>query len=180
MRAASAPDAGSQGGEPSPIVFPRFILRHGLAILVCFTSLRLTLALRFPSDGAVGLVDYVRCFGVGAWRDLTISIVFTLPLLLWSALLPRRWLAVRLHRWFFTVLYFVGWMAFLFLIVAEYFFFEEFKSRFNTVAIDYLVYPHEVFVNIWETYPVTKVLVGCFIASFIIVFCFCRVTRAMW
>ena len=179
MRGASTP-AKSQDDESSPIVFARFILWHCLAILVGFTLLRLTLALRFPSDGSVSSVDYIRCFGVGAWRDLTISVVFTLPLLLWNALLPRRWRAVRLHRWIFTVVYFFGWMAFLFLLVAEYFFFEEFKSRFNTVAIDYLIYPHEVFVNIWETYPVTAVLAACFAAAFAVVFSFRRVTRAMW
>jgi len=43
----------------------------------------------------------------------------------------------------------------------EYFFFEEFKSRFNTVAVDYLEYPTEVFVNIWDSYHVGLVLVIC-------------------
>ena len=38
----------------------------------------------------------------------------------------------------------------LFLCIADYYFFEEFRSRFNTVAIDYLLYPHEVFVNVWS------------------------------
>ncbi len=38
----------------------------------------------------------------------------------------------------------------LFLCIADYYFFEEFRSRFSTVAIDYLLYPHEVFVNVWS------------------------------
>ena len=45
---------------------------------------------------------------------------------------------------------FAGWSAFCFASIAEYYFFEEFKSRFNTVAVDYLLFPHEVFVNIWD------------------------------
>ena len=47
----------------------------------------------------------------------------------------------------------------LYLGAVEFFFFDEFDSRFNFVAVDYLIYPHEVFVNIWQSYPVAKVLV---------------------
>ena len=53
------------------------------------------------------------------------------------------------------------WLVQIFLLGTEYFFFDEFQSRFNTVAVDYILYPHEVFVNIWDSYPVVKVLVGC-------------------
>ena len=38
--------------------------------------------------------------------------------------------------------------------VAEWVFWDEFASRFNFIAVDYLVYTHEVLGNIWESYPV--------------------------
>ena len=47
----------------------------------------------------------------------------------------------------------------MYLCVVQFFFFQEFDARFNLVAVDYLIYPHEVFVNIWESYPVGKVLI---------------------
>jgi phosphoglycerol transferase MdoB-like AlkP superfamily enzyme len=47
-----------------------------------------------------------------------------------------------------------------YLSVAEIFFFEEFDARFNLVAFDYLLYPVEVFTDIWEAYPVVKVLIA--------------------
>ena len=53
------------------------------------------------------------------------------------------------------------WVVQVFQLAADYFFFEEFRSRFNTVAVDYLIYPHEVFINIWDSYPVAWVLFGC-------------------
>jgi phosphoglycerol transferase MdoB-like AlkP superfamily enzyme len=56
---------------------------------------------------------------------------------------------------------FFFWMVQVFLAAAEYYFFEEFRSRFNTVAVDYLLYPHEVFINIWDTYPVPLVVGAC-------------------
>lgn len=31
--------------------------------------------------------------------------------------------------------------------ISEYFFFEEFNARFNHIALDYLIYPREVFAD---------------------------------
>jgi phosphoglycerol transferase MdoB-like AlkP superfamily enzyme len=49
--------------------------------------------------------------------------------------------------------------------VVEIFFFDEFNARFNFIAVDYLIYPHEVFVNIWDSYPVGRVLIGVFVLA---------------
>lgn len=46
----------------------------------------------------------------------------------------------------------------LFTTIAEYLFWEEFGTRFNFIAVDYLVYTHEVIGNILESYPVTMIL----------------------
>jgi hypothetical protein len=48
----------------------------------------------------------------------------------------------------------------LFLGAMEYCFFEEFDARFNRVAVDYLVNPHEVLGNIYESYPAVAVAVA--------------------
>lgn len=37
--------------------------------------------------------------------------------------------------------------------IAEFFFFKEFEARFNFIVFEYLIYPHKVFVNIWDSYP---------------------------
>lgn len=42
----------------------------------------------------------------------------------------------------------------LFNAVSEWFFWDEFSSRYNFIAVDYLVYTHEVLGNIKESYPV--------------------------
>src|SRR5262249_49407412 len=75
---------------------------------------------------------------------------------------------------------FIGWAVEVFLLIAEFYFFDEFKSRYNTVAIDYLLYPHEVFINIWDTYPVPLVIAICSVISAGIVFASPRVPHGMW
>ncbi|MGZ3696360.1 MAG: LTA synthase family protein, partial [Bdellovibrionota bacterium] len=42
--------------------------------------------------------------------------------------------------------------------ISELFFIQELNSRFNFIAVDYLVYTNEVLRNIWESYPIVWIL----------------------
>jgi phosphoglycerol transferase MdoB-like AlkP superfamily enzyme len=57
------------------------------------------------------------------------------------------------------------WTVAVFLFFTEFYFFDEFKSRFNTVAVDYLQAPNEVAGNIWASYPVTAIVAACIALS---------------
>lgn len=103
--------------------------------------------------------DWVRTFAVGLHFDLAIACILFLPLMLWTGFVSTEKWQAKWHRGLLTFVSVLGWFVLTFMLVAEGFFFQEFQSRYNTVAIDYLIYPHEVFVNIWETYPVPAVIV---------------------
>src|SRR6267378_7984383 len=132
-----------------------------LAILLCgFFLLRLLLFLKFGPHGA-SWVETVRSFAVGFHLDLFIGLICAAALLGWLAILPGQWYRARWHRIFFAMVLGAAWMLFFFSLIAEFYFFDEFKSRFNTVAVDYLLFPHEVFINIWDAYPVGWVIGIC-------------------
>jgi phosphoglycerol transferase MdoB-like AlkP superfamily enzyme len=57
----------------------------------------------------------------------------------------------------------------LFTAVSEYYFWLEFNARFNFIAVDYLVYTHEVLQNIQESYPVGTILAGIMLVTLILV-----------
>ena len=120
--------------------------------------LRLVLFARFAPPVSAG--EVILGFLNGFWRDLVVASWLTLPPLCWLALADPQLHAGRQRRWFFAA-GLVFWYGQFFLLFVEYFFFEEFRSRFNTVAVDYLQYPTEVFVNIWDSYHVGLVLAGC-------------------
>jgi len=132
-----------------------------LSLLVAQSGLRLGLFLAFRPRGDVRLAEEALAFLVGWQGDALVALLVTALLLLWWLLLPQRQFEARWHRRLFLTGLFLFWWLELFLLCAEYFFFEEFQSRFNTVAVDYLVYPHEVFINLWAAYPVGKVVLGC-------------------
>lgn len=67
------------------------------------------------------------------------------------------------QKWRTGVLYFNFILVIFFLLfnaVSEWFFWEEFSSRYNFIAVDYLVYTHEVAGNIVESYPLPIFLCG--------------------
>jgi len=132
-----------------------------LSLVAAFFVLRAALFLSYGTKAGVSFAEAAKVFVFGLHRDVFVAVLGALPLLAWYVVVPTQWFGRRWHRFLFTFALFVFWTCMVFLLAAEFFFFDEFRSRFNTVAVDYLLYPHEVFVNIWDSYPVAKVVLGC-------------------
>ncbi|HOK76713.1 MAG TPA: LTA synthase family protein [Verrucomicrobiota bacterium] len=132
-----------------------------LSLVAAFFVLRAALFVSYGTKAGVSVAEAAKVFVFGLHRDVFVAVLGALPLLAWYVVVPARWFGRRWHRFLFTFALFVFWTGLVFLLAAEFFFFDEFRSRFNTVAVDYLLYPHEVFVNIWDSYPVAKVVLAC-------------------
>lgn len=118
------------------------------------TLFRVFLLLRFGGSEPMGAFGVLKVFAYGLRVDLAAAAWLLLPLALWLTLLPQRLHGSRFHRVLFWIVFTAWLVGQTFGFVVEYFFFEEFNARFNSVAVDYLLFPYEVFVNIWESYPV--------------------------
>ena len=119
-----------------------------VSLLVAWCLLRLVLLVAFRPAGVPG-TDILLALLSGFHRDIFMALVETIPLLGWMWIIPDRRFGSLLNRLLFIGASFVFWFVQIFLLFVEFFFFDEFKSRFNTVAVDYLIYPKEVFINIW-------------------------------
>jgi len=139
-------------------------------------SLAAGLLLRIVLWGVFGRADGAGWSGLalalplGAVNDLVTLVYLLFPLTLLLAVAPQRLLASRFWKWITPVSASVMVFGTLYLACVEYFFFDEFNARFNLVAVDYLIYPHEVFINIWESYHVLRYLLACGLATALIVF----------
>lgn len=131
-----------------------------VSLLACWLVLRAALTVIFHPSG-MRLGEALEAFASGLQRDVFVAVLMTLPLLFWFIVVPEARLRGRWHRVFFWTACGLFWFLQIFGLFVEYFFFEEFRSRYNTVAVDYLLYPQEVFVNIWESYHVGIVIAGC-------------------
>jgi len=129
-----------------------------VSLLFAWLVLRLVLFFAFkPPEPDFG--EVARALLSGFHRDFFVALVETIPLLFWFLIIPNRRFGSKRHRVLFLGAFVALCYVQVFLLFTEFFFFEEFKSRFNTVAVDYLLYPYEVFVNIWESYHVGVILV---------------------
>ncbi len=169
-----------------PVSVPvRWASRQGFAafwivsLMAGWFLLRLVLFVAFRPVPAPAW-DSLLGFLSGAWRDFLTAIWLSLPLIFWLVVMPERRFAGRWHRRLFWTACFLFWAGEIFLFFVEYFFFDEFKSRFNTVAVDYLQYPKEVFVNIWDSYHVGLVIGVCLLLALGWVLLARKLFRGMW
>lgn len=129
-----------------------------LIYLAISTATRAVLAARAGWQDQLTVFQAPIAFGIGFFYDVVASVYLFLPFAAYLALAPDRWFRSRWHRPLFHALFAAATFGLIYLGAVEYFFFDEFNSRFNFVAVEYLIYPHEVFVNIWDSYPVTRAL----------------------
>jgi phosphoglycerol transferase MdoB-like AlkP superfamily enzyme len=155
----------SQGSprEPSSALAEKgLVLFVALLVLVAlgiFTTTRIVLALYTGMD-SVPLSGWPRFLAVGLWFDVATLCYLLVPFLLYEAAFGNRWRPAGWQRW---VRYGVFWFvtaALLFNALAELLFWIEFETRFNFIAVDYLVYTREVIGNIRESYPVLPLLLA--------------------
>lgn len=138
-----------------------------LAFLALSALTRLVLMAMSWPDISHNIADWARMWLVGFGADVaTLSFALIGPALA-DLLLPRRWpwLVSGAHRLMAGVILF----SMLFLMAVEIVFWREFAARFDFIAVDYLVYTHEVLANIRQSYPVGSVLAGLAVVSGLVV-----------
>lgn len=109
-----------------------------------------------PAPPAAG--EIAGALLLGPLADLRAAFWIAFPFWMLAAALPRRWWGSRPAVWTARAAMAAALFGTLFVSAAEFFFFEEFRSRFNFVAVDYLLYPTEVAENIWQSYPTGWIL----------------------
>ncbi len=114
------------------------------------TLLRIALCAAYrPDDSSIAAL--FLCLGVGLLLDLLTACAACAPLFAGLALLPA---ALLRRAWLRNAFLSCYGGALVFHAITQWFFFDEFGARFNHVALDYLIYPTEVFTNIGESYDV--------------------------
>jgi phosphoglycerol transferase MdoB-like AlkP superfamily enzyme len=133
-----------------------------LCLLVVTTSLITRMALLLKSYQQIDFtaLDLAGVFFLGFIYDLVSAIYFCIPFALYLWLVPTQVFNKKWHRHVLTGWFFIFTTVLIFNGVAEWLFWDEFSSRFNFIAVDYLVYTTEVIGNINQSYPMGWILAG--------------------
>lgn len=147
----------SHGWLPGPY---RVVGHVVVAYLLFNTLVRLGLGIFNADPGIFTSGRFLGALVVGTLFDAGVASFLVLPLLL--LLLPLRSGPLAPTRSFGRRLISLGLFIFcglmVFVAAAEFVFWNEFASRFNFIAVDYLVYTSEVIGNIRESYPMPLLL----------------------
>lgn len=140
----------------APMRLPLLIILTWVGV---FTALRLGLAL-LVGLSSVPLALWPAIFLKGLMFDLAVASIAAAPVFAYEATLPNRWRALAWHRRLRTLWF---WFALLIMLVgagSEVTFWIEFSTRFNFIAVDYLLYTQEVIGNIRQSYPIPAIMLG--------------------
>ena len=110
----------------------------------------------------------------GFLYDLAVAVYLTAAYALYLLLLPQRWNNSKGNRIITYGGCFLMLLIVMFSLFAEITFWREFESRFNFIAVDYLVYTFEVVSNINQSYPLPYLIGGMLLVSLLVVGLFQR------
>ena len=124
----------------------------GLYLILSFIT-RVVLTIWSAKNVDFNLIYVLKAFSLGFVFDLAVGMSFLFVYAVYLLLLPKRWigsLGDKIFTYFYLTLILI---IIYFSLMAEFPFWDEFGTRFNFIAVDYLIYTYEVVSNINQSYP---------------------------
>ncbi len=146
-----------------------FVLFVAIIALLIWLALRIVLWIDVGVS-QLSIIQAIQALAVGFWFDLNALCYLLAPFLLASCFVPNAW---RSKPWFNKVRWILAFLitfGLLFGAASEYIFWQEFTTRFNFIAVDYLIYTNEVIGNIRESYPVPLILLAIALVALAILY----------
>lgn len=143
-----------------------FVPTAAACLLVLFAVMRGALTIRGWSPGVASMRELAGAFAVGVRFDLATTGYLLIGLLVvaWIPGIGLVWGRSSARR--FTIIASTVVSVALLLMLAELEFFNEFRVRFNQLALEYLNQPATVGGMVWHNYPVVRYgLLWCVLAA---------------
>jgi phosphoglycerol transferase MdoB-like AlkP superfamily enzyme len=135
-----------------------FILALPFLLISSFT--RIILACYAIKNDQLSILDIkFDIFYYGIINDVIALLYIIIFLLMLNIIINIR------NKNIIYLLYFFWIFTWIFNLAAEYLFWDEFATRYNFIAVDYLVYTKEVIGNIVESYPLILIFSSIGIVS---------------
>ena len=153
----------------------RFISNFLVIFIVVSLITRVTLTYLTQGQIDTSMVELSKLFGIGLLYDFIAFSYYMIPFVIYLILVPRKIFNAKIHKIIALAVYFAVIYSVVFNGFSEYFFWDEFGKRFNFIAVDYLVYTHEVINNILESYPIPLLVSVILAITAFIFYLICKV-----
>jgi phosphoglycerol transferase MdoB-like AlkP superfamily enzyme len=154
----------------------RYIVLLSFIIVFVLTSFLIRAGLFIVSlpKADFSLIGVLRIFLLGLYYDIGVALLLTVVYNLYLLFLPDRWSNSIGNKVITYTGLFLGLLISFFSFFAELTFWQEFESRFNFIAVDYLIYTYEVVNNINESYPLPLLIGGVLILVLLVMWLWWR------
>ncbi|OXA93093.1 LTA synthase family protein [Flavobacterium hercynium] len=142
--------------------------------LVLSQFLRIVFFIWQSDEVSWNVIDFLRTLLTGLFYDLGTVAFIAMSSVFYYTIVPNKWIGSFLDKaliYFFTSL---TVFILVFTFFAELTFWDEFKTRFNFIAVDYLIYTHEVVANIKQSYPLPVLIGGVLLLTLLFLFIFSK------
>ncbi|RAJ26014.1 LTA synthase family protein [Pedobacter cryoconitis] len=142
-------------------LFSSFLIRTGL------------LAVSFGKTD-FSILSVIQLYFTGFFYDFGVALFLVTLFSIYLLFLRQKWVntltnKIITYSWLFLIL-----LISFFSFFAELTFWQEFESRFNFIAVDYLIYTYEVINNINESYPLPLLIGGVLVLVLLVMFLFAK------
>ncbi|WP_316821791.1 LTA synthase family protein [Pedobacter gandavensis] len=160
-----------------------FLLKSRYTVLISYVAtfiagsflIRLGLMVATLEKTGFSFFSILRIFFQGFVYDFGVAMFLVLPYAIYLCFLPQRFIRSTFNIVLsYSVLLLMIVIA-MFSFFAELTFWQEFESRFNFIAVDYLVYTYEVIHNINESYPLPLLIGAVLLISLLVLFGFVKI-----
>lgn len=142
-----------------------------ISIVVGLSSLtRAALLIKSSASLDFTVANLTGIFLIGFLYDIVNAAYVSMPVVLYLCLIPDRLYSRPWHRFVLYGLFFIFTFLLIFNAVSEWLFWDEFNTRFNFIAVDYLVYTTEVIGNIQQSYPIGRIVLLILILALSLVY----------
>ena len=140
----------------------------GVVFLIVSMATRCVLLLQSAAEVDMAAGALAMTFASGLFYDAAAFTYFMVPLAVFLAFAPQAVFSPAGLRLLLYGIIIALFALLVFTACAEYFFWQEFETRFDFVAVDYLVYQREVTENIRQSYPLGIILPAIGLAAFLL------------
>lgn len=154
----------------------RYCILFSTILVFVFTSFLVRAALFIASvpTADFSLTGVLTIFFLGLSYDIGVALFLTAVYNLYLLFLPRKWSNSIGNQIVTYVGLFLVLLISFFSFFAELTFWQEFESRFNFIAVDYLIYTYEVVNNINESYPLPLLIGGVMLITLLVMWLFLK------
>lgn len=154
----------------------RYCVLFSFLIVFIFVSFLIRTALLVISipKADFSVAGVFKIYLLGLVYDIGVGLFLTALYNLYLLILPDRWSGAIGNKIFTYLWLFLVLLISFFSFFAELTFWQEFETRFNFIAVDYLIYTYEVVNNINESYPLPLLIGGVLVLVLVVVGLFAR------